>query len=152
MCYLPKPCLTLQTTLGSPPVTGTFDLKINGQLVKDIPAEVGADVLEMLLEANLKDEGGFEVSQMSDHCSGNSWQINWETRGGGMDPIGTDVSKLKGVEPVITVTTILDGGTWLRPIGGEMLRLPMTEPQVCLLLQCSVARLGFLNSVSFAPC
>ena len=123
-------------------MTGTFDLKINGQLVKDIPADVSADVLEMLLEANLKDEGGFEVSQLSDHCSGNSWQINWETRGGDRDPIGTDVSNLEGVEPVITVTTILNGGTWLRPIGGEMLRLPMTDPQVCLLSQYSVTRLG----------
>ena len=132
-CSSPKPSLTLQTALGSPPVSGTFDLKINGRLVQDIPADVSANVLEMLLEANLKDEGGFVVSQMSDHCSGSSWQINWETRGGDMEPISADISKLEGAESVVSVTTILDGGTWIRPFGGEMLRLPMTEPQVCLL-------------------
>ena len=39
---------------------------------------------------------------------------------------------LEGVEPVVTVTTLVDGGTWLRPIGGDMLRVPMDEPQVRL--------------------
>ena len=113
-------------------MSGTFDLKIGNQFVKDIPSNIDADTLEMLLEANLKDEGGFLVSPESEECTGYSWQVHWETRGGDMEPIGVDISNLDGDGVEYTVTTLLDGGTWIRPFGGEMLRLPMTEPQVSL--------------------
>lgn len=47
-----------------------------------------------------------------------------------MPTMGVAGDGLGGVESTVTVTTVVDGGTWLRPIGGDMLRLPMEEPQV----------------------
>ena len=44
--------------MGSRPVTGTFDLSIGDTYVRDIPPDVEGDVLEMLMEATFKDQGG----------------------------------------------------------------------------------------------
>lgn len=39
-------------------MTGTFDLSLGDVYVRDIPADVDASILEMLLEANFEDQGG----------------------------------------------------------------------------------------------
>ena len=44
--------------MGSPPVSGTFGLSFEGQRIQNIPFDVSADTLEMLLENNFVDEGG----------------------------------------------------------------------------------------------
>ncbi len=110
-------------------MTGTFDLKLMDEVIAKIPADVDAATMKMLLEAVLKNEGGFEVVR-DGLCSGYNWNIRWATKGGDLPLIESDWTNLKGDEPVITVTTLVDGGTWLMPIGGEMLRLPMDDPQV----------------------
>lgn len=39
-------------------------------------------------------------------------------------------SRLHGPDVQITVSTLLDGGTWLRPLRGDMIRLPVPDTQV----------------------
>ncbi len=110
-------------------MNGTFDLKFMDEVIAGIPFDVDAATMKMLLEAILKNEGGFEVER-NGLCSGYNWNIRWATKGGDLPLIEPDWTNLKGDDTMITVTTLVDGGTWLRPIGGEMLRLPMDEPQV----------------------
>ena len=49
---------TKRIAMGSPPVSGTFGLSFGGKRIQNIPFDVSADILEMLLENNLVDEGG----------------------------------------------------------------------------------------------
>ena len=49
---------TKRIAMGSPPVSGTFGLSFGGQRIQNIPFDVSADTLEMLLENNFVDEGG----------------------------------------------------------------------------------------------
>ena len=44
-----------------------------------------------------------------------------------MEVIGT---ALEGDDPTVTVVTVRDGGMWLRPLRGDMVRLPELTPQV----------------------
>lgn len=44
-----------------------------------------------------------------------------------MGVVGDD---LVGPEVEVTVDTLVDGGTWIRPLRGDMLRTPESEPQV----------------------
>ena len=52
--------------------------------------------------------------------------------------MGVVSEKLVGPDVVATVMTVTNGGTWIRPLRGDMLRLPETEPQVrmCMLTCC----------------
>ena len=49
---------TKRIAMGSPPVSGTFGLSFEGQRIQNIPFDVPADTLEMLLENNFVGEGG----------------------------------------------------------------------------------------------
>ena len=51
--------------MGSGPVTGTFDLSIGDTYIRDIPSDVEDNVLEMLMEATFKDQGGLFCSWFS---------------------------------------------------------------------------------------
>ena len=73
---------------------------------------------------------GFEVTR-DGVCSGYSWDVAWATRGGDRPLFeAQDAGRLTGSEVEVGVATVLDGGTWIRPIRGDMLRLPHSEPQV----------------------
>ncbi len=67
-------------------------------------------------------------------CTGYSWEIEWRSRGGDRAQIETSGSDLTGTQVNITTTTLRDGGVWLRPIRGDMLRTVADEPQVYMLL------------------
>lgn len=101
-------------------------------MIPDIPVDISGTMMTELLENNLKEAGSF-LAEREGTCAGYNWNIRWTTKGGDLPLLEADGSKLEGIEPTITVTTLVDGGTWLRPIGGEMLRLPMDEPQVIII-------------------
>ena len=65
----------------------------------------------------------------SGDCTGYSWTIRWTKKPGDQPLIGIE-DDLVGPEVEITVNTLVDGGTWIRPLRGDMLRTPETEPQV----------------------
>lgn len=43
-------------------------------------------------------------------------------------------SMLHGPDVRIAVSTLLDGGTWLRPLRGDMVRVPVPDTQVKILI------------------
>ena len=45
---------------GTPGITGTFDLSFSGREIRGLPADVSADTLKQLLNANYPNEGGTE--------------------------------------------------------------------------------------------
>ena len=112
----------------SPPVTGTFDLSLNGITINGIASDVSADDLLEDMESTFSSEGGFEVSRTGS-CYGYQWEVRWSNKGGDQPPM--DVSgNLYGHSPNVEVKTDTDGGVWLRPLRGDMLRLPERQPQV----------------------
>ena len=75
---------------------------------------------------------GFSVSRIGD-CAGYSWNIRWTSKPGDQPLMGVVGDDLVGPEVEIMVEATVDGGTWIRPLRGDMLRTPETEPQVCNL-------------------
>ena len=63
-------------------------------------------------------------------CEGRWWDITWDTRGADVPSMTVDGTNLTGSDPIATVVTLIDGGMWLRPLRGDMLRLPQESPQV----------------------
>ena len=72
-------------------------------------------------------------------CAGYSWKLEWESLEGDMPEIQVNGSRLHGHDVQIAVSTLLDGGTWLRPLRGDMIRLPVPDTQVRILIM----RAGF---------
>ena len=64
-------------------------------------------------------------------CAGYFWVVEWAELGGDIPEMVVDGSGLYGEQVAIFVIPMLDGGTWLRPLRGDILRTPESEPQVC---------------------
>ena len=79
--------------------------------------------------ANFLPISDFEVTS-SGSCDGRRWEVAWETQGGDQPAMQANGEGLRGSEPQVNIETMIDGGVWLRPIRGDMLRLPEYEPQV----------------------
>ena len=76
---------------------------------------------------------GFEVTS-TDACDGYKWNVAWETKGGDRPAMQASGEDLRGSDTQINVETVIDGGVWLRPIRGDMLRLPEYQPQASLFV------------------
>ena len=72
---------------------------------------------------------GFEVTS-SGACDGRKWEVAWKTKGGDQPPMQATGEGLIGSQPQVNVERVVDGGVWLRPLRGDMLRLPEYDPQV----------------------
>ena len=125
----PNNVLVSRLYSGTPPLTGTFQLTFENQTVYNIPANALASEVKTLLDTYLPNEGGFEVTR-SGECSGYIWSIKWTNRGGDLPLMKANGSGLSGHKVNISVASIVNGGVWLRPFRGDMLRLPEQEPQV----------------------
>ena len=125
----PNNVLVSRLYSGTPAVNGTFQLTFENQTVYNIPANALASELKALLETYLPNEGGFEVTRSGD-CSGYIWNIKWTSRGGDLPLVSGNGRGLSGHMVNIFVSPIVNGGVWLRPFRGDMLRLPELEPQV----------------------
>ena len=117
---------------GVPPVTGTFDISFEEQTAFNIPADATDTDVKTLLESSLTNQGQFEVSRTGT-CAGYQWSVRWVERGGDLPLMDANGSKLTGNEVVVSVLGSVDGGVWLRPFRGDMLRLPELNPQVHIL-------------------
>lgn len=73
---------------------------------------------------------GFSVVTGGQGCKGRWWDIAWDTRGADIPSMAADGTNLQGSDPMVAVVTLVDGGMWLRPLRGDMLRLPELSPQV----------------------
>ena len=69
----------------------------------------------------------------SGSCSGYSWNVKWVDEPGDQPMMSIAGDQLVGSEPEISIEELVDGGTWIRPLRGDMMRTPETEPQVSSL-------------------
>ena len=68
--------------------------------------------------------------QGGDGCKERYWDITWDTREADVPSMTADGTNLVGSDPMVAVVTGVDGGMWLRPLRGDMLRTPELSPQV----------------------
>ena len=136
--------ITIQQTVGATSgVTGTFTIDapqyatIGSQnFLQRILFDAPASEIEKLLEQNY-DIGDIEVTT-DGTCNGRWWDINWLERGGDQDPLivnGSGLIQVIGNNASVAVETIIDGGVFMRPFRGDMLRLLKEYPQVSIILK-----------------
>ena len=58
--------------------------------------------------------------------------MSWLAREADVPSMTADGTNLVGTDPMVSMVTLIDGGMWLRPLRGDMLRLPELSPQVCV--------------------
>ena len=84
--------------------------------------------LKSLLQTNFA-IGRVNVTR-SGSCAGYQWTIEWNSLGGNQPDFSVNGSNLSGNDVSATVETLDDGGMFLRPIPGDMLRVAEPKPQV----------------------
>ena len=135
--------ITIQQIVGATSgVTGTFTIDapqyatIGSQISSQpVPFDAPASEVENWLEQSY-DIGDIQVTT-DGICSSRWWNISWLERGGDQDPLvvnGSGLIQIIGNNPSIAVETITDGGVFMRPFRGDMLRLPKKYPQVAMQL------------------
>ena len=127
-----------QTVVATSGVTGTFTVDapqypVTGSHTLQ-PALYNAteSELESWLENNYA-IGDIEVTT-GGTCNGRWWHIVWLERGGDQDILvvnGSGLVQAVGDNVSVAVETLVDGGVFIRPFRGDMLRLPEEYPQVC---------------------
>jgi hypothetical protein len=93
-----------------------------------ISTSISASDFKSKLENNLN-IGQINVTRVG-ACAGYNWTIEWATSGGNQPDIEVDGSSLTGNDVSVTSETVDDGGMFLRPIPGDMLRVAEPKPQV----------------------
>ena len=93
-----------------------------------IPANVSADQLRSILESNF-DIGKVSVTKLGT-CASYKWTVEWTSSGGDQPALAVNGSGLIGNKVSIKAYTIENGGLFLRPIPGDMLRVAETKQQV----------------------
>ena len=132
--------ITIQQTVGATSgVTGTFTVDapqyatIGSQdFLQPISFNATSSELEEWLELKY-DIGDIEVTT-NGTCNGRSWYVSWLERGGDQDPLvvnGSSLIQVIGNNASVVVETVTDGGVFMRPFRGDMLRQPELYPQVC---------------------
>jgi len=132
--------ITIQQTIGATSgVTGTFTVDASqytvtgSQTLQPIPFNATSSELENWLEQNY-DIGDIEVTT-GGTCNGKWWIIKWLGRGGNQDQLminGSGVTQPIGNNVSVSIETLIDGGVFMRPLRGDMLRLPKKYPQVII--------------------
>ncbi|XP_048585401.1 fibrocystin-L isoform X2 [Nematostella vectensis] len=138
----------------TPAVGGTFDVSFKGQQVKGLPVDISSDDLKSSLEENL-DIGKVSVSRIGT-CAGYTWIIEWATTGGDQPDILVNGTSLTGKDVTVITETVTDGGMFLRPIPGDMLRVAEPNPQVRVSVDsipssCSSRKCTFQYNPSATP-
>ena len=93
-----------------------------------IPANVSADQLRSILESNF-DIGKVSVTK-DGTCASYKWTVEWTSNGGDQPALAVNGSGLIGNKISIKAYTIENGGLFLRPIPGDMLRVAEAKQQV----------------------
>ena len=131
--------LTIKRIVGATSgVSGTFTIDapqymtIGSQTsLQPISFDAAASEVENWLEQNY-DIGDIDI-RSEGICSGRWWNIRWLERGGDQEPLvvnGIGLMQLVGNNTSVAVETIIDGGVFMRPFRGDMLRPLKEDPQV----------------------
>ena len=128
--------ISIQRTVGATTgVTGEFIVSAPQYSATDsqtFPYNVDNSILETWLEETF-DIGDVLVTG-DGTCDKMTYNIRWLERGGDQQPLVVDGKGLVqeiGNDTSAVVETVTDGGVFLRPFRGDMLRLPKKKPQVC---------------------
>ncbi|XP_073925166.1 fibrocystin-L isoform X4 [Castor canadensis] len=112
----------------SPPISGSFDIKAYGHILKGIPASVSAADLQFALQS-LDEVGQVSVTREG-NCAGYSWSIKWRSLCGNQNLLQINDSSIVGEKVNMTVTKIKEGGLFRQHILGDLLQTPSQQPQV----------------------
>ncbi|XP_045717230.1 fibrocystin-L [Phyllostomus hastatus] len=112
----------------SSPLSGSFDIRAYGKILKGLPAAVSAADLRFALQS-LEGVGQVSVTREGT-CAGYSWTIKWRSRRGKQDLLQIDDSNLIGEKASMTVRKVKEGGLFRQRILGDLLRTPRQQPQV----------------------
>lgn len=119
--------LVTRVLAGSLPIGGTFDISFEGRTISNISASAEETDVKDALENSFGSM--FEVTR-SGTCHGYQWKVRWSDRGGDLPLMESDGTYLTGNVAMVNIDHSVDGGIWIRPLRGDMLRLPELEPQV----------------------
>ena len=125
-----------RTVAATSGVTGEFAISVfarGSKLTQNFQYNAGASILETWLE-EMSDFGDLAVT-VRNTCHSTTYNIQWLEKVVDYEPLIVDGSGLiqeAGNVTSIVVRTITDGGVFLRPFRGDMLRLPKKNPQVNL--------------------
>ncbi|XP_077992871.1 fibrocystin-L-like [Glandiceps talaboti] len=137
----------------SPPLRGTLGVELGGKTAS-IPAGATSAEVKEIFDNSL--DMGVTVERTGT-CSGYSWAIEFTQSGGNKPPMTLNSTGLVGLELNVTAVTLRDGGLFLGPIPGDMLRTPHDIPQVDVIVNhipssCHVnGSCGFLYSAMSTP-
>ena len=131
--------ITIQQIVGATSgVTGTFTVDApqyttisSPNFLQPISFSDTSLELEYWLEENY-DIGDIEVTT-DGTCSSRSWYVSWLERGGDQDTLvvsGSGLIQVIGDNASVIIETVIDGGVFMRPFRGDMLRRPEPHPQV----------------------
>jgi hypothetical protein len=109
----------------SPPVTGTFDVSLNGTTISGIKADASESDIANLFQSRT----GFLNVKRTKDCAGYNWNIKWVS-GGNKPSISIASSSLQGNSVNIQISNIQDGGALFQPVLSNMLRTIHSKPQV----------------------
>ncbi|ELV09928.1 Fibrocystin [Tupaia chinensis] len=122
----------------SPPLGGHFRIQLSNTVIPDVPVHISASHLHKLLQNNADDftsrylnASDFTVKEDLSSCYEHVWTLSWSTQIGDLPNfIRVSDANLTGVNPVVNIRVVYDGGVFLGPIFGDMLATANQNTQV----------------------
>ncbi|KAH9512877.1 Fibrocystin-L, partial [Bulinus truncatus] len=121
----------------SPPIGGSYTVTFNGETTPD-PVQVSDTLSPDPLIGGLSSMSvGFSKVEVTGTCSAFKLRVTMLSLTGDQPLILIGSSNLTGNDVTVSVQKVTDGGVWLKPIMGDLLRTYHSTPQV----------LAFINNV-----
>ncbi|CAL8293184.1 unnamed protein product [Merluccius merluccius] len=136
----------------TPPLQGTFDVKIDSGGIEGLAVDISADDLKYALEG-IPGMGQLKVTDKGS-CRRPQWRVKWVNKPGNQLLMQVNGSAVIGRSPVVRTTKAVEGGTFVKNLIGFMRTLE-TMPQVEVMIngipsKCS-GDCGFEWSVDSTP-
>ncbi|XP_063297715.1 fibrocystin [Pelobates fuscus] len=147
----------------SPPIRGTFIIKLLDRAVTGIPVKISPSQLKEILISNTDNytaqyinASDFTITKDLDTCHHIIWTLTWSSTDGDLPNLfSVYAENLTGVAPSVRMRVIYDGGVFIWPIFGDMLATANSLPQVVVRVNdipasCS-GNCSFLQLQEFTP-
>lgn len=120
--------IVTRSVAGSAPLGGSFSFSFEGKTTAVLSTDIGVNDLRNELEKSFGST--FHIFHVHKACHLYQFDLKWINRGGDLPLMEPNGSMLTGDIPTIKVLPRVEGGAWIRPLRGDMLRLPELNPQV----------------------
>ncbi|CAH2245862.1 fibrocystin isoform X1 [Pelobates cultripes] len=147
----------------SPPIRGTFIIKLLDRAVTGIPVKISPSQLKEILISNTDNytaqyinASDFTITKDLDTCHHIIWTLTWPSTDGDLPNLfSVYAENLTGVAPSVRMRVIYDGGVFIWPVFGDMLATANSLPQVVVRVNdipasCS-GNCSFLQLQEFTP-